>query len=427
MNAAIVLTAATVLFAYICWGRESYRGIDMPQMVWFGTMTAWPIAVIYGIAPAVWSDAESAGPIFVLMMWTPGVAASSYALLEALASGRGRVDIAAAVIGALLVFVAVDMVITGSGRMVNLVIAVSLFAGFVVRDRGYSLRQVAVGARVALAVTAAVLLLSVLFNADQVVGACRVDKCTNLGAALTSPFAGNGNLVGILVTLLLPFAGYRLSPVKVVAATAAVGGIGLLAGSRTALAAVVVAGGLALLLASGAALELRRLVLTLALAGAFVYSMFPFYVGYSVSDYSLRGYLWNQAFRLIPDQLLFGHGPSYWADAGKSTVFTANYSPHNGWLEMLVSVGLWGAALVVVSAVVKVVSLRGTAREYAMAYFATVLCISSLEAVYLPYFLGIAPFAAFIPYFLYRCPPSRTRSVQRVETAGHISTTKEHQ
>ncbi|WP_448221772.1 O-antigen ligase family protein [Gordonia iterans] len=421
MNAGIVLTFATVLFGYVCWRRDVLRTVDMQLMIWFGSVTVWPIAVIYGLAPALWSEAEAAGPVFVLLMWLPGIGMSMLALLGALASGRVRVDLAAVIIGVLLVFVIVSMLLARSDRMINLIIAVALFAGFLLRDRSVELGQIAIAARWALAATAIVLLAFVLFNADRVVGACRVDKCTELDAALTSPFAGNGNLAGILVTLLLPFACYGLSPIKVVAATAGVAGVGLLAGSRTALVAVVVAGGLGLLLAVGAPAELRRLVLGLALVSSFVYSLLPFFFGYSVSDFSLRGYLWNHAFRVIPDQLLFGHNPSFWVDSGQSSVFTANYSPHNGWLEMLVSVGVWGVALVVVSAVVKLLSLRGAARDFALAYYAVVLCISSLEAVYLPYYLGIAPFAAFIPYFLYRYPVSTTTAATR-----SVAEQKEH-
>ncbi|WP_431840888.1 O-antigen ligase family protein [Gordonia hongkongensis] len=236
---------------------------------------------------------------------------------------------------------------------------------------------------------------------------------------LTSPFAGNGNLAGITITALLPFAVYRVAMWRVLAAVAGVVLIGLLAGSRTAFGGIAVAGVLGVLLAAPSITSrVRNLMVGLALVASAVYSLFPLYIGYTNADYSLRGYLWNQALREIPDQWFFGHNPAFWVESGASLLFKANYSPHNGWLEILLSVGVWGVVLIVLAAVVKVVQTTdGTTRAYLLAYFSTILALSSLEAVYVPYFLGIAPFAALLPYFLYHhrsprsLPPVRSHEV----------------
>lgn len=406
------LFAALVAFVAAAYDPHWVRRVDPFLCSWLVALTAWPVIVIYAVAPAVWSSADAAGPIFAVLLYGPAAGLSVAAALRAIGTHGFRIDQSAAILGLLTMYACAAMVIDGSGRIINIGMSMALLVGFVFRYRSFGLDDVARAARIALVVTAAVLLVSVLFNSSRVVGACRIDKCTDLGAVLTSPFAGNGNLAGITITALLPFAVYRLPMWRVLAAVAGVGLIGMLAGSRTAFGGIAVAGALGIVLAMPSiTTRVRNLVLGLALVASTVYSLFPLYVGYTNSDYSLRGYLWNQALREIPDQWFFGHNPAFWVESGSSLLFKANYSPHNGWLEMLLAVGVWGVGLVILAAVVKVVQTPdSTTRAYLLAYFSTILALSSLEAVYVPYFLGIAPFAALLPYFLYqhnRFPVSR--------------------
>lgn len=406
------LLVALGLFVTVAHERQWTQHVDRFLCSWLIALTAWPVIVIYAVAPVLWSTADAAGPIFAVLLYGPAAGISVAAALRAVATSDLRIDGSAAVLALLMLYACAAMFVDGSGRIVNLVMSMALLVGFVFRYRTFGLDDVARSARIALVVTTGFLLVSVLFNSSRVVGACRIDKCTDLGAVLTSPFAGNGNLAGITITALLPFAVYRVAMWRVLAAVAGVALIGLLAGSRTAFGGIAVAGLLGVLLAVPAITpRVRNLMLGLALVASAVYSLFPLYIGYTNADYSLRGYLWNQALREIPDQWFFGHNPAFWVESGASLLFKANYSPHNGWLEMLLSVGVWGVLLIVVAAVVKVVQTTdGTARAYLLAYFSTILALSSLEAVYVPYFLGIAPFAALLPYFLYhhRSPAHRS-------------------
>lgn len=420
MASTAALTAAFALFLLAGYDRGLIARIDRYLCAWLASVTAWPVVVIYALAPIIWASAEAAGPIFAVLMYGPGAALSITALLRALSSRRLSVDYSAALVGMLLVYAGSAMILDGSERMINLIMAAALFVGFIFRYRSFDLGDVADAARVALIVTAAILALSVAFNSSRVVGACRIDKCTELGAALTSPFAGNGNLAGIMVTALLPFAMYRLPIWRIVAAILGVSLIGMLAGSRTAFGGIAVAGVLGLILAVGGnSARARNLVLGVALIAGFAYSTFPLYIGYSTSDYSLRGILWDHARQQIPDNWFFGHNPAYWVESGTAQLFKANYSPHNGWLEIFLSVGVFGALLIIIAAVIKIVTLPDAeTRAYVLIYFITMLVLSSLEAVYVPYFLGIAPFAAILPYFLYRrpaavsVPPARSFSEQ---------------
>lgn len=409
------LLVALGLFVAVAYDRQWAQRVDRFLCSWLIALTAWPVIVIYAVAPALWSSADAAGAIFAVLLYGPAAAISVAAALHAVATRGFRIDGSAAILALVMVYACAAMIVDGSGRIVNLLMSMALLMGFVFRYRSFELDDVARSARIALVATTAILLVSVLFNSSRVVGACRIDKCTDLGAVLTSPFAGNGNLAGITITALLPFAVYRVAMWRVLAAVAGVVLIGLLAGSRTAFGGIAVAGVLGVLLAvPSITSRVRNLLLGLALVASAVYSLFPLYIGYTNADYSLRGYLWNQALREIPDQWFFGHNPAFWVESGASLLFKANYSPHNGWLEILLSVGVWGVALIVLAAVLKVVQTTdGTTRAYLLAYFSTILALSSLEAVYVPYFLGIAPFAALLPYFLYHHRSPRSLSPVR--------------
>lgn len=409
------LLVALGLFVAVAYDRQWAQHVDRFLCSWLIALTAWPVIVIYAVAPALWSSADAAGAIFAVLLYGPAAAISVAAALHAVATHHFRIDGSAAILALLMVYTCAAMIVDGSGRIVNLLMSMALLVGFVFRYRSFELDDVARSARIALVATTAILLVSVLFNSSRVVGACRIDKCTDLGAVLTSPFAGNGNLAGITITALLPFAVYRVTMWRVLAAVAGVVLIGLLAGSRTAFGGIAVAGVLGVLLAvPSITSRVRNLTVGLALVASAVYSLFPLYIGYTNADYSLRGYLWNQALREIPDQWFFGHNPAFWVESGASLLFKANYSPHNGWLEILLAVGVWGVLLIVLAAVVKVVQTTdGTTRAYLLAYFSTILALSSLEAVYVPYFLGIAPFAALLPYFLYHHRSPRSLSPVR--------------
>ncbi|MBD0864083.1 O-antigen ligase family protein [Gordonia sp. zg691] len=406
------LFVALVLFVLAARDKDWVQRVDPFLCAWLSSITAWPVIVIYAAAPAIWASADAAGPIFAVLLYGPAAGLSVAAALRAIATHGWRIDHSAAILGLLMVYACAAMVIDGSGRIINIGMSMAMLVGFIFRYRSFGLDDVARAARIALVVTSASLLISVAFNSSRVVGACRIDKCTDLGAVLTSPFAGNGNLAGITITALLPFAVYRIAMWRVLAAVGGVALIGMLAGSRTAFGGIAVAGFLGVLLAIPSVTpRLRNLLLGLAVVASAVYSLFPLYIGYTNADYSLRGYLWNQALREIPDQWFFGHNPAYWVESGASLLFKANYSPHNGWLEILLSVGVWGVGLIILAAVVKVVEIPdGTTRAYLLAYFSTILALSSLEAVYVPYFLGIAPFAALLPYFLYHHPPAQPLS-----------------
>jgi hypothetical protein len=400
-----IVSAAFLLFIYAAFRRSDTRNFDSFVSAWLLSLTAWPIIVIYCLAPLIWSDAEDVGATYALIVYAPAALMSVAATASGFLRPQIVVDRAAVLIAGLMVYGGVAMLFDGAGRYINLGMAIILFLGFVFRGRSITIEQVGAAARLALVITVASLLAIAVARPDQVIGGCRIDKCTDVGTALTSTFAGNGNLAGIMVTCLLPFAAYGVSLAQVIALVAGVGAMGVLAGSRTAFIGIGLAAVLVLLLSANTPVQVRRAGLCIGVIGCLALSLLPFYVGYSETDYSLRGFLWNEARRLIPDELVFGHNPVFWVDAGRSLLFKANYSPHNGWLEIVLSVGVFGAVVIVLAAIIKIRDVQPPAREYLVVYFCTILCVSSLEAIYVPYFLGIAPFAAMLPFLVFNEGP----------------------
>jgi O-antigen ligase len=161
-------------------------------------------------------------------------------------------------------------------------------------------------------------------------------------------------------------------------------------------------GGVALVLISLCRTERARMgVAWLALFVGFGASLHFLFRKYSGSTDSYRGYLWEMASDSIRQAPIFGHGPSYWWVLNDRALFQANYSPHNGWLDMLVGVGVWGVILIVAGVAVQFFTTSRTALPWLITYYATVLTIDMLESVYIPYYFGILPFAAIMPLMVY--------------------------
>ncbi|WP_454175584.1 O-antigen ligase family protein [Gordonia sputi] len=277
-------------------------------------------------------------------------------------------------------------------------LAVLLLCGVVLKGRAISVNAVACGCRLALLCTAASVVVAI-FLSPGIVTDCRIDKCGSAGLVLTSPFAGNGNILGLSVVLMLPLAMFGISRRRAILLIPAVVLLGELAGSRTAfigLAAAAVAFGCYRL----APLSLRSAALGACLLGAAGLSLAPAVLVYGDGAFSYRGALWNDAKSMIAEHPVMGHGPVAWEHLNTSSLFVANYSPHNAWLDFGVSVGIWGTIVVVAAIVLKIVFVRGEERAAIIVYFTCVLATSTLESVFVPYFIGIAPFAVILPMFI---------------------------
>ena len=406
INGVLLTASALMLFATL--DTRTWRDPDLDRFVvlWIVAVAAWPSLVTYLIAPLVWTSADQSGSLFPAIQYSPALLMSCLAFWRALRDRRAELSVPALLIGSLLLFSAAGF-LTGAGpKAVNLTVAAGMFLGVVLRPRRVTVRSVGVGSVAAICVLTIAIAIATTVNAGATLESCRIDKCNILGESLTSPFAGNGNSLGLAVVLLTPFALAVCSPIRVVATVAGVAAIQEVATSRTAIigfAAAVATVLLVRLIDSGRA---KTLIGCLSLATALAVSLFPLYGKFSGSAYSFRGYLWEAAERLITDAPIFGHGATYWTVMGESALFDANYSPHNGWFDIVVALGMWGAGIVVIGVYVHVRSTSAESRPFVCAYYACVLGVSAFESVYVPFYLGITPFAAILPLILYDPAPS---------------------
>lgn len=409
----LLLVASTVAIAIGIWNpREFLRAADTFVVVWVVALAAWPIIVIYCVAPFFWDNVADAGVKSPVLQFLPAAAASGFALISALRAKRVDISLPAALIGTSLVFAGVAVWASGFVRVINYALGASLFAGLLLKWRVVTLKSVGVGALMSLQFMAVAVTAGAVIESSAVVADCRQDKCGLVDQALTSPFAGNGNALGMATTLLVPFAFAVLPLLRALLVLAGVGGIQLLAGSRTAMFALLV-GGVALVLISLCRTERARMgVAWLALFVGFGASLHFLFRKYSGSTDSYRGYLWEMASDSIREAPIFGHGPSYWWVLNDSALFKANYSPHNGWLDILVGVGVWGVLLIVAGVAVQLFTTSRTALPWLITYYATVLTIDMLESVYVPYYYGILPFAAIMPLMIYEPKKPKDRELE---------------
>jgi O-antigen ligase len=78
---------------------------------------------------------------------------------------------------------------------------------------------------------------------------------------------------------------------------------------------------------------------------SFTISLIPVFVSFDDATFTFRGQLWNSAKRIFSENVLIGHGPSYWVYIGGDLGFFANNGTHNIWLDSLVSGGILSAII----------------------------------------------------------------------------------
>ena len=395
-----VVALAAVLIGCSPIRPRSLSGDDRIMVALLFFLTAWPIgmtffvgpALLGGVAAAPWYPAAWYFPACLLVLWS---------LATKIHSGVARLDISAALLVPVSVLALLSLILGPGADIQNLprwALSAAILASVVVKTGRIGLDVIAVGCRLGLLGTAVAIALTVLLVPSSVTG-CRVDKCGTAGSVLTSEVAGNGNILGITVAMLLPFALARIPWWRGVLVIVGVGVICELSGSRTAIAAVVV---IVLGYALGRLVRPdRRSAALLWLLGASVLaSLIPAIYNFSAADFSYRAALWLSARSMIATDPVLGRGATAWETFGASALFDANYSPHNSWLDITVSVGLVGLLLIVAAVVSKVVLLAGEEREYLLLFLCGLAAASTLESLFVPYFLGIVPFTVVLVFML---------------------------
>ncbi|MGJ0117904.1 O-antigen ligase family protein [Williamsia sp. MIQD14] len=370
--------------------RGEFRALS-DENRWAGVavvlVTGWPMMWTFFLGPLIVGSPTSA--LFPTLWYLPSAGIAVLIMRNAFNTRGFRVDVPVAIIAAVSALAGAGLLLAGStvSEIQRWVLAAVILAIAAFKRERVTLAALAWGCRMSLLLIASTIVAAVV-GVPGAVGACRTDKCGSAGQALTSPFAGNGNVLGLTVALLLPFALVHRRWPAAAALVLSVVALGELAGSRTALlgVAIVVAMTIALRLSNA-----RRTVASLGLGLSLALSLAPVLLSYGDEAFSFRGTLWNEAKLLIGRTIVLGQGPAAWERIGTTSVFDSNYSPHNAWLDMTLSVGVAGVALIVAAVALKAFLLTGEERSTLIVFICGLLGISTLESLLTPYFLGILP------------------------------------
>ncbi len=402
----LLAAAATLLLVGALLPLSTLRlppGVQRRAAVTTVLLTAWPASWTFLFGPLLFGGAA---PSFYPVIWYgPAMAAGFVMLVQNLNSPNARPARAAVLIASVSVLTLLSVVLApkNSSDIIRWGMAAILLSGALVSAERVPARAIMVGCRVALAWTATSVLAAVLMN-PAVISECRADKCGIAGRVLTSPFAGNGNILGLYAAMLLPFALHRAGLFRAGVTVVGVLGVCELAGSRSALIGVAVATAGYLALAASTSPRTRSAITAVGLVACLAGSLVPALMVYGNEAFTFRGTLWNRAKEFVVARPVFGSGPTAWEKFGLTSVDDANYSPHNIWLDTTVSVGLWGVAVMVAAMLLHLWRSDADDRAAIGLYLCTLLGIGALESLFVPYFLGIAPFVAVLPLLIGGAP-----------------------
>ena len=251
---------------------------------------------------------------------------------------------------------------------------------FLIPGGGYDLHALKAGARFGISAALVTVSTITILMPASTIGECRGDKCSVWGMALGA--LGTGNALGVAlaaagaisllaVQRILPFISVALGSYLLTDLTS----------SRSAFVGWVIGTAIAVAYRLGK----RQLATRLAtLAVAFAVVVLPL-IPWRGDEFTGRSSLWAYAFSLWRDSSLFGYGASFWVGGDGSDGIDRNYSSHSLLPEMLISVGVVGAAAF---AVTLVIASRGRSSienaRYATAVIGIILGLSLLEVFSAP-------------------------------------------
>jgi hypothetical protein len=413
MTLALLIAAAVATCLAIAGQRSLVRREDALTLAWVFLIAAWPFIAIYFVNPLIWATADEAGVLNPGVQYLPPALCSLVVTIAGLRADRVEVSLPAVMIGSLYLFVAVSMWFSGFPQVFHFVLSATMFSAVIFKRGLTKIETLSVAARLSLAAILVAIAISALINSGRVLADCRVDKCGFMPVVFTSPFAGNGNVLGMVTVLLVPFACATLPLSRSILLLGGVAAMQVVAVSRTAMFAFAVVGAAVVLIKMSASLLWRLRFAYVAFVVGLCASFYPLFVKFSGGSFSLRGYVWEAGREAIRQAPVFGHGPNYWHLLADNALFEPNYSPHNGWYDLVVAVGLWGVVVIAAAVAVQLYSTRKEILPYLVTYYACVLAINMFESVYVPYHFVIIPFAALLPLMLYDPKPADDEEMER--------------
>lgn len=425
------MTAITILFIStlltgLAWGLSKKKlaegeeaHLGLLNCIWVHSVVTWPTIVKGAVGSLIFGSDADLLTSFSLVLYGPAVLASILVFFVRL-HRRAALFAPGVILSGLLAWSLPHIAVSNFGISAFLPIVLALCVLF----RSAKPTSVDPWCRQAL-LSIFLICVSVTATAlvakNNVIGPCRDDKCPLVGEVLWSPITGNGNFLGLAVAILLPWAIARLRLLALLPAI--VGGTAIveLSGSRSALVTAV-----AVVLAVGVTRVIKRgrlngayAVLAVGLIASIITAIFPFERNFA----TYRGGLWDQARGLIESHPIAGAGPYMWVRLPDEARFFANYSPHNLWLDIILSGGLVAAALLVVGAAILLKGVPALERDVFILAIGGLAVAGILEAPVQPSKLGILPFAHLLPLFVasscrsYASIPNRKRSAAQLPSA----------
>ncbi|GGJ12410.1 O-antigen ligase family protein [Paenarthrobacter histidinolovorans] len=376
--------------------RKATFQLPRIEWLWFHGSVTWPIAVKAALGSFIFAADADSGTSYTLVTYGPALLMALVMLVSRLR--KDAKPFAPGVwIFAGVAFSIPFTLFAGSG-FTGVLPAVLLLPALLRRAAPIPLEAWFASARwsvfcVLLAVTA-----TSFAAPENVIGLCRLDKCSIFGEVLTSPITNNGNFVGVAIAILLPLAllGLRATPLVL---TAIVGLVVIEAsGSRSAaLSAWVVV--VVVLLAAGN-WDRRKWVSSLALACVLVASVVTAVGSFPREFATFRGGLWARAQELFQASPALGYGPTFWSNQPLELSLTANYSPHNIWLEFAVAGGVFGILCLTIAGITLLRKVAKEERYAIIMMLISLLALGIVEAPVQPGKFGLAPFAHLLPLII---------------------------
>ncbi|WP_242864319.1 O-antigen ligase family protein [Microbacterium testaceum] len=248
---------------------------------------------------------------------------------------------------------------------------------------GYDFEALVHGCRSGIVAGLVLICAAALLAPATLFGPCRLDKCSLWGQAL-GPY-GTGNALGMVVALAgaVSLIAVATWPSFVMIAVSSIIIVDMTSG-RSALYSWFFCALIAAAFQISRRVGRRVYVSLAAMSVAAVAIGFTF-LNWSDTDFTERGSLWAYARQVIEENPWFGYGSSFWVRDDGLTGVPLNYSTHNWFLEMLVSVGVVGVVALLAAMVSSSVSRFGfSTGVYATALTGFVFAMSVTEVFSAP-------------------------------------------
>lgn len=416
MTAEVALATALFLILIVIRAGAS-ADVKLPKLerAWFHLSITWPVAVKAALGSFIFSQAADEGANYAIVTYGPAAVVAVVLFLRRL-RGDAKVFAPGLILFTMVMFSVPYLVFGDAGVAAFLPLLMSL----PVVLRRWDAVPVSAWfgqARVSVLVLAGALLMTALTARTNVIGMCRMDKCSAFGEVLTSPITNNGNFAGVAVAILLPWALLGLPRFPMLLMSGASLLLIELSGSRSAAVAAwaVVA---VVILASGNWAK-RAWLAWGAFYGALLATIVTAVGDFPASFATWRGSLWARARELFAEAPFVGAGPNRWVQQPPENNFIANYSPHNFWLEIAVAGGVLALVATVVAAVLLLRKVEAGERYVFVLAGIALLALGILESPVQLGRSGLAPFSHLLPLMVAASSAVASRTVKRSVTSPH--------